>query len=250
MTLRKLIRTSIFLLARKLGFIAIPEWRLDSYFLAMRLKRIISEYKIDCFFDVGANVGQYHDFLRDQVEYDGLIISFEPDPENFKKLNERHQTDKKWVVVDYALGKEKRSLDFHIMKSSAFNSFLEPDSSATKGFEERNSVVKTITMETKRLDEVAKTLRKTYSFENVFLKLDTQGFDLDVFEGASGCLHLIRGVQTEVSVMPIYKNMRTIEDSLRAFKAKGFEVSGLYSLNESRFPHAVEFDCIYLPRCR
>jgi Methyltransferase FkbM domain len=82
----------------------------------------------------------------------------------------------------------------------------------------------------------------------VFLKLDTQGYDLEVFEGASGCLDQIRGVQTEISVMPIYKGMPTFENSIQVFKSKGFEVSGLYSLSESRFPYAVEFDCIYLTK--
>jgi FkbM family methyltransferase len=248
MTPRKFIRKSFFLIARKLGFIAIPEWKLESYFHAIRLKRIISEYKIDCFFDVGANIGQFRDFLRIQVEYDGLIISFEPDPENFNKLNERQKTDKKWVVLDYAMGKEKKPHDFHIMKSSTFNSFLEPDSSECRKYEDKNSVIKTITIETKRVDEVIQDIKKKYEFENVFLKLDTQGFDLEVFEGASGCLNQIRGVQSEVSLMPIYKNMATFEASLKAFKSKGFEVSGLYSLSESRFPHAVEYNCIYLPK--
>lgn len=247
MALRKVLRDSFFLIARKLGVVAIPEWRLDSYFLAMRIRKIISEYKIDCIFDVGANIGQYRDFLRTNVGYDGLIISFEPDPQNLETLHEAQKKDEKWIVYDYALGKDGKPLDFHIMKKSVFNSFLEPDSSETEAFK-NNSVIKTIRLETKRLDEVIEDIKKAHTFENIFLKLDTQGFDLEVFEGASGCLDLIQGVQTEVSVMPIYKNMPTFEDSLQAFKSKGFEVSGLYSLSESRFPHAIEFDCIYLPK--
>jgi len=247
MALRKVLRNYFFLIARKLGVVAIPEWRLDSYFLAMRIRKIISEYKIDCIFDVGANIGQYRDFLRTNVGYDGLIISFEPDPQNLETLHEAQKKDEKWIVYDYALGKDRKPLDFHIMKKSVFNSFLEPDSSETEAFK-NNSVIKTIRLETKRLDEVIEDIKKANTFENIFLKLDTQGFDLEVFEGASGCLDLIQGIQTEVSVMPIYKSMPTFEDSLRAFKSKGFEVSGLYSLSESRFPHAIEFDCIYLPK--
>ena len=249
MKLRKVLRKYIEYVARKMGLIVIPEWRVDSYFLAMRLKKIISEYQIDCFLDVGANVGQFYDFLRNQVEYDGLIISFEPDPSNIKKLNERKKTDTRWIIFDYALGKEKKSLDFHIMKSSVFNSFLEPNNTETSQFEEQNLVLKTVAVETRRLDEIISDIKESHQFKNAFLKLDTQGFDLEVFEGASGCLDQIRGVQTEISVMPIYKEMPTFENSFQMFKSKGFEVSGLYSLSESRFPHAVEFDCIYLPKC-
>ena len=248
MALKRFIRKSIEHAARKVGFVALPEWRLDTYFLAKRLKKIISIYEIDCVFDVGANVGQYHDFLRDLVEYEGLIISFEPDPENFAKLRERTESDNKWVIYDYALGKERKLLDFHVMKSSVFNSFLEPSNSETSQFERDNSVVRTIKVETRRLDNIFAQIKKAFLFTNVFLKLDTQGFDLEVFEGASGCLDQIRGVQTEISVMPIYKNMPTFEASMNTFRSNGFEVSGLYPVSESRFPHAIEFDCIYLPR--
>lgn len=248
MSLRSFVRDSLVSLARKFGVVAIPEWRLDSYLLEMRLRRIISEYKIDCFFDVGANIGQYRNFLRDVVDYHGLIVSFEPDPQNLEKLREAQRADKEWVVLDMALGNERKSLDFHIMKSSVFNSFLEPDRTETSEFEEQNSVVKTVSLETRRLDDVIVDIKKSHPFENMFLKLDTQGFDLEVFDGATGCLDQIRGVQSEVAVMSIYKNMPTLETSLQAFRSKGFEVSGLYSIAESRFPHAVEFDCIYLPK--
>lgn len=248
MTVTRFIRKSVENAAKRVGILAIPEWRMESYLLANRLKRIVHEYQIDCIFDVGANVGQYRDFLRGQVEYMGLIISFEPDPDNYQKLAERAFADKNWIVFDSALGKEEAQLDFNIMKSSVFNSFLEPSNDETAQFKDPNSVVKTIKIHTQRLDQIFQTLKDTYQFKNMFLKLDTQGFDLDVFEGAEGCLSEIRGVQTEISVMPIYKDMPTFEHSIQAFKAKGFEVSGMYSLSESRFPHAVEFDCIYLPR--
>lgn len=247
----KFLQKFTIFLAKKIGFIVIPVQSFDSFLLAKRLKRIIKEYQVDCFFDVGANVGQYRDFLREHVDYNGLIISFEPDPENFAKLRDRSKIDNKWIVLDYALGKERRFLDFNIMKSSVFNSFLEPDNAKIQEFERDNSVIKTIKIETKRLDELIKEIKNNYEFKNVFLKIDTQGFDLEVLAGASGCINQIRGIQTEVSVLPIYKNMPAFDASLHAFRLNGFEVSGLYSLSESRFPHAVEFDCIYLPKnCR
>lgn len=100
----------------------------------------------------------------------------------------------------------------------------------------------------RRLDEVLLEFKETHKFKRVFLKLDTQGFDLDVFDGSLNCINMVFGIQTEVSVLPIYKNMPTFNDSLKLFRSKGFEVSGLYAVNESRFPHAFEFDCIYLPK--
>lgn len=248
MSVRKVAKTFIENTADNAGFILIPKWRFDHLLLARRLKRIISEYQIDCILDVGANIGQYHGFLRHEVDYEGLVVSFEPDPTSISRLDELQKEDDNWVIQDYGLGKENSVLQLNIMKKTQFNSFLEPDSTNSSRFDDSNSIVEKVDVDVKRLDDVVRRLQDKYRFANVFLKMDTQGFDLDVFEGAAGCLDLIKGVQSEVSLIPIYKDMPTFEDSLRFFKSKGFEVSGLYSLSENRFPLAYEYDCVYLPK--
>ena len=86
----------------------------------------------------------------------------------------------------------------NIMTNSVFNSILGP-------IDGRMSVVEKIEVEMVRVDQILGDLEKQYKIGNVFLKIDTQGLDLDVFESAFGCLDRIKGVQTEVSVYPIYK---------------------------------------------
>lgn len=232
----------------RLGLAVIPKWRFDKLQLSKRIQRIISEYKIDCIIDVGANIGQYHDFLRNHVGYTGLIISFEPDPSTFDVLFKNSQSDNLWIVHDYALGKENTTSTLNIMERSVFNSFFEPSHAEIDEFAMYNTVKAKTEVTVKRLDEVMPELVKKHQFKRAFLKLDTQGFDLDVFEGASDCLDIILGIQTEVSFIPIYQNIPSAEQSFSAFKSKGYEVSGLYAVDESRFPYAVEYDCIYLAK--
>jgi len=244
--MKKIVKTLTNKVLRKLGVALIPRWRLDDFLLENRTKRIILEYEIDCFFDVGANVGQYRDFLRHQVGYDGRIVSFEPDPKCYSDLLNRKRDDDRWDIFNIALGKEVGVLDFNIMKTSVMNSFLSPDDSKTKMFSEQNAVAKVIHVEVARLDGIIEKITASGGIENAFLKMDTQGFDLEVFAGAAGCLERIKAIQTEVSVLPIYKGMPSIDDSIKTFRSAGFEVSGIYSISEHRFPHAVEFDCIYV----
>ena len=231
----------------KMGFIVIPKKRLKHFLITRRMKKIIRRYKIDCIIDVGANTGQYARYLRSQVGYRGLIISFEPDPVNIAKLEKVSQADEQWIIQDYALGKEHSKLELNIMKNSEFNSFLDPDHSKSDRYLEQNAVVSRVEVDVKTLNEVLPRFRDIHEFNNVFLKLDTQGFDLDVFNGASECLDIIAGVQSEVSILQIYKNMPSLVDSINQFRSSGFEVSSMYAVSESRFPHAHEFDCIYLP---
>lgn len=42
-----------------------------------KMKKIFSEYDINCVVDVGANLGQYYDFVR-KSGYKGVVFSFEP----------------------------------------------------------------------------------------------------------------------------------------------------------------------------
>ena len=240
------IKNIISHLLNKMGFILVSTWGVNDLLPTRRLQKIVKEYKIDCIVDVGANVGQYADFLRNKVGYNGLIISFEPDPDNLKLLKEGSKGDSRWLIQDFALGKENTTLELNVMENSTFNSFLSPDHSETNRFENENAVKSTLLVKVKRLDEILLRLKNEQNFERVFLKLDTQGFDLDVFEGASGVLGMIVGVQTEVSFIPIYKNIPSFEQSISVFRSKGFEVSALYAVNEEVFPHAIEYDCIYL----
>ena len=57
------------------------------------LSRFLSDFRVDCVFDIGANTGQYGARLR-QTGYRGLIVSFEPNPSAFAKL----QVDKMGVT--------------------------------------------------------------------------------------------------------------------------------------------------------
>jgi len=71
-------------MANMLGLTIIPSWRLDQYPFEIFLRRLFDLYKIDLVIDVGANLGQYRDFIRKAVGFEGWIVSFEPDPECLK----------------------------------------------------------------------------------------------------------------------------------------------------------------------
>ena len=85
--------------------------------------RIAPDSNIDCILDVGANVGQYHDFLRDKVLYGGPIVSFEPVGRNIDRLHERARFDSAWRIEGYALGAAEGTLPLNVMVSDQFSLF-------------------------------------------------------------------------------------------------------------------------------
>lgn len=223
----------------------VPSWRLDALAFELFLKRLFEKYSIDVVVDVGANLGQYRDFIRYQVGYHGLIVSFEPDPECLKVLYERSKKDKNWLVEPYALGRQNGELELRVAADSRFNSFLGPDSAGltTKLFKGKSETDHIEMVVVKKLnDYVNKFL--DLGVGRPYLKLDTQGFDLEVLGGAEVFLQKVCALQTEVSVRPIYEGMPGYREVFEFLSATGFDLSQSFSVSHDPALRLIEFDCI------
>jgi FkbM family methyltransferase len=207
------------------------------------LSRFLSDFQVDCVFDVGANTGQYGSRLR-QTGYRGLIVSFEPNPSAFALLEAGVAGDAKWVVKQLALDSEPRTLMFNVMKGHQFSSLHEPDHSQTDTFLGYNVVETQVPVSTATVDELFPALQKEYRFSRPFLKLDTQGHDLHVVGGARRCLSRFVGLQSELSVTPIYKGACDFAEALELYRSQGFKLTALMPNNCGHFPDLNEIDCV------
>jgi hypothetical protein len=93
------------------------------------------------------------------------------------------------------------------------------------------------------LDSVLDTLPTTLS-DRTYLKLDTQGWDLEVLDGAHRALDYIVALQTEVAVQPIYDEMPLMQDSLSAITGRGFTPSGFFPVTLDSAMALIEFDLV------
>lgn len=216
--------------------------------LSNHLRRLFELYRIDCVFDVGANLGQYRNFLRRRCAYDELLISFEPVRANAEALLQRSQWDPKWVVRDIALGDQNGQLEINVMANSEFSSFRAPNSAAVPEYTEQNSVVAKELVQVRRLDDVVQELSDKYGFETFYLKLDTQGFDRAVLEGAGASLERVPALQTEISVLKLYEDAPNYLEMVTYLNGLGFELSGLFPVNRDKYERVIEFDCVAVNR--
>ena len=228
----------------RLGYTILPNRLVDRFPQTQFLARFLSLLSIDCVFDVGANKGQYGRFLRDEVGFEGTIVSFEPVPASLDKLHDTAKGDARWLVEPYALGSHAGKAVFNVMAKTVFSSFLRPDHSRVGRFESTNRVLDQVEVDVATLDEVYPRIVASTSCSALYLKLDTQGSDLAVAAGGQNVLRLFRGLQTEASVTPIYEDMPDFMKSLNTFRRMGFEISAMFPLNPSRhFPRMIELDC-------
>jgi FkbM family methyltransferase len=222
--------------------------RVHQYPEIQALKRFLSFFAIDCLFDVGANRGQYATMLRKDAGYKGLILSFEPNPDVFAHLQKQATSDRNWHVFNMALSDFNGTASFNIMAADQFSSLEKPSDAQDAIFADRNKVTKTVDMQCRRLDTLLPELVAQHGFARPFLKMDTQGHDLSVCEGAGDVLSTILGVQTELGVRPIYEGGTNYRAMIDWLDARDFVPSAFFANNKGHFPLLVEMDGIFVNR--
>ena len=222
--------------------------RVHQYPEIQALRRFLSAFAVDCMFDVGANRGQYAAMLRKDVGFSGTILSFEPNPDIFAELSRRAASDAKWHVFNLALSDFEGTASFNIMAADQFSSLKKPSDRQDAIFAERNKVTRTVEMQCRRIDTLLPELRAEHGFSRPFLKMDTQGHDLSVCEGAGAAISAMAGVQTELGVRPIYENGTGYQAMIDWLGQRDFIPSAFFANNKGHFPLLVEMDGIFVNR--
>lgn len=214
--------------------------------LAKHLSNVLRSRNIDCVLDVGANSGQYGLFLR-SLGYQGYIISFEPVKEVFKILKETADKDNNWICYNFALGDANEEKIINVYHSTVFSSFLKVNDYSKNIWRSLENVSPEV-VKVHRLDDIWFQLISELKCKNYMIKLDTQGFDRNVFNGSIKCLNSIKVLQSELSLIPVYEGMDQVYDILKDYNNFGFFVSGMYTINRDESLAVIEYDCVMVKR--
>jgi FkbM family methyltransferase len=228
-------------LFRRAGIEVVPV-QANSSLLGMHLKLLFSKLRISCVLDVGARCGEYGLYLRHNG-YRGSIISFEPVRANYRELAAAAARDSRWHCCNYALGAEDGVASINVTRLTHLSSFRRPNTAAAALFGGAPEIQRSEKVEIRRLDSVLDTLPAKLG-SRTYLKLDTQGWDLEVLGGAHRALDHIVALQTEVAVQPIYAEMPVMQDSLSAIADRGFTPSGFFPVTLDSMMRLIEFDLV------
>ena len=197
----------------------------ESNYFHPHLARVLNRLHIKVVVDVGANDGRTVDELR-EMGFDGHIVSYEPTPALFARLHERFASDPSWSGHQVAVGSAAGTLPLNTYSADVFNSFLRPSRFGASRFRPlAGDVLETIDVPVVRLDDVWDI---HVPAGRTLLKIDTQGFDLEVLRGAVACLSSIDAVLTEMPVNAIYEGAPAMSETFAFMERAGFELSGLF----------------------
>ena len=207
-------------LARKLGF-EVRRYKPATSEVA-RMQQLFAYHNIDLVLDVGANIGQYARFLR-EFGYSGKIVSFEPLSSAYSQLKTASSKDSLWEVAPRtAIGNENNEITINISANSYSSSVLDVLDSHVNAAPD-SAYIGSETVKLSRLDTIAQEYIKKDA-TSIFLKIDVQGFEKQVIEGATQILPQIQGIQVELSLVPLYQGQLLFKEMLDFLEELGYEL--------------------------
>lgn len=205
------------------------------------LPRLWKALDINVMLDVGAHFGEYASEAR-EMGYRGRIVSFEPVPDSYARLERTMRGDPGWLGMNTALGSTGGTMPINVALTSDQTSFLTP--TPTEWFGDRTDHTETVKID--RLDNLIGECMKGIDSPRIYLKIDTQGFDREVVRGATKTLPFVLGMQTEIAVHSMYEGVPTFPGNARFFLDLGFEPTGIFAV--ARDPRdmiqALEYDLV------
>jgi FkbM family methyltransferase len=192
-----------------------------------------------CIFDVGANIGQSIKRFKN-IFLNPIIHSFEPVKECFDIINNKYY-DKNITINNFALGNYNNFKFFNVNKLTYTSSFLDINKQNNKSFlfeKKRKEKVKII-----KLDNYIKN--NNIKYVDV-LKIDTQGYELEVLKGAKNSLKRIKFIEIEITLDNIYKGNPPFYQIDYIMRKNNFEI---YQLGEFSYQDIDDrlksFDILY-----
>lgn len=182
--------------------------------------KILNTINTDVLVDVGANIGLYSHSIRHNG-FKGKIISFEPQNSAFKMLSDLSKSDNNWYIQNFGLGAEEKTLDINLSQNSVSSSILPLESALNELCPEAGYIGKQ-SINIKRLDTVIDEYCSKN--DNIFVKIDTQGYETEVIEGAKNCIDRIVGFQIELSFIELYKGEKNILDMIIYLNNLGYKL--------------------------
>jgi FkbM family methyltransferase len=245
--MKNIIRATLQTLARGIGCEIIPRWRMASWELSTHLAQLFARHQIDVVLDVGANRGQYRDFLRDEVGFAGQIVSFEPMSKMAEIPRGRATADARWHIHHCAVGRMPGTLPLNVMRDETLTSFRRPKGGHVRDdLDATNTIVRVEEVAVRTLDEMWPEIAAMHKVARPYLKMDTQGFDLEVVAGAGAALRQVVALQSEIAFRALYAAAPGYLDSISQLQSAGFEITGIYPVSRDEKLRVIEGDCVML----
>jgi FkbM family methyltransferase len=189
------------------------------------MARLIEGRQVRAIVDAGASDGRVSRRLLESFP-DATVYAFEPNPDYEQALGAFAASESRFKPQLCALADAAGRRPLHITRSPGATSFFQPSALLHEYETQSGEIVRTIEVPTTRLDDWA--AERSLAGIDV-IKLDVQGGELGVLEGATRLLHgSVSAVYTEVLFNPLYDGAALFADLDHFLRVRGFALFNLY----------------------
>ena len=182
---------------------------------------LFDKYNINLVVDVGANRGQFIDSVLKRG-YSKDIVLFEPLKSEWAYLNNEFKDNALIETLNYAIGDKNVKTKINVSKNLVSSSILGITKECTN-IAKSAKYIKTQDCELRKLD----FFYNKFKGKNVFLKVDTQGFEEEVIKGATKTLKDVKVIIMELSFVELYTKQKLISSMIDLMDKKGFVLYAL-----------------------
>ena len=192
----------------------------------------LSAAKIETVIDCGAHRGEFSSAILALLP-SATVHAFEPHPTSYDGLRRRLARIGRGTAHNVALSNTNGVARFFANRFTASSSLL-PMADAHKHAFPWTAEATELSVEVARLDDFRDTITRNEETDagNVLLKVDVQGGELELLQGAEETLRGVDFVLIELSHVPLYEGEASIEEVTRFLAEHGFRCTG--SLGELR----------------
>ena len=210
-------------------------------FYNQQVIELISYNDVDHVFDIGANKGQYALELLSSG-FKGNIISVEPLEGAYFLLQQAAFQHSNWTIHERAaVGAIETDVSINVSKNTASSSILPMDAKhaqAALGSEYVDvESVKQITLS---------SLLKQYDYRNAWLKIDTQGYEMQVLATIEAARLKPKFIELEVSTVELYTGQHLLEEIYARLSKLGYKLcAGETTFIDPASCETLQFDLVF-----
>lgn len=211
--------------------------------LPYQIAQSLKAHQINVVFDIGANEGQFAAELLAQG-YTGKIISVEPLPNAYKALCNKAKKYENWHVhARSAIGNTKGKININVAGNSVSSSILPMLPSHAKAAP-KSQYTHIEEVEITSLDDIFNNY--VSSKDKVFIKIDTQGYESAVLDGAKDSLTMTSGLLLEMSLVPLYQGQILWEALMDRLHLLGYKIFSIHpGFSDTSSGKTLQFDGVF-----
>ena len=192
---------------------------LNGIYATVELEKLVKDIEVpETIIDIGSNKGQFI-LLIEKIFPNKIVYSFEPIIEMLKKQKKFYKYKKNITFHNLALGSSICSKEFLITSRMDSSSFLKVVSNTNKS--KNYSVIEKRDIKVSTLDEIFLNEKISHP---ILIKMDVQGYELEVLKGANDLLKKTDYLLLEVSESEMYQNQPTEKIIIEYLKNFNFEI--------------------------